>query len=75
MELVVKPNTVQKAYDELEREGLIYSRRGAGAFVANRASQSARSQAEETVHDIFTKGIQEGRAAGMPVGRIGVQPC
>jgi GntR family transcriptional regulator len=70
MELVVNPNTVQKAYDELEREGLIFSRRGAGIFVAKRASQSAQSQAEETVHDIFRNGIQEARAANMPVERI-----
>jgi GntR family transcriptional regulator len=70
MELVVNPNTVQKAYDELEREGLIFSRRGAGIFVAKRASQSARSQAEETVFDIFKKGIQEARAADMPAERI-----
>jgi GntR family transcriptional regulator len=69
-ELVVNPNTVQKAYDELEREGLIFSRRGAGIFVAKRASQSARSQAEETVHDIFKRGIREARAADMPVERI-----
>ncbi len=70
MELQVNPNTVHKAYDEMEREGLIFSRRGAGIFVAKRASRSARSQAEETVHDMFTKGIQEARAANLPVERI-----
>jgi GntR family transcriptional regulator len=68
--LVVNPNTVQKAYDELERQGLIFSRRGAGVFVAKRASQSARNKAEETVHEAFKKGIQEGRAADMSVERI-----
>ncbi len=30
----VNPNTVQRAYDELEREGMVYSKRGVGLFVA-----------------------------------------
>ena len=34
IEVHVNPNTVQRAYDELEREGLIYSQRGRGLFVA-----------------------------------------
>ena len=38
VQLVVTPNTVVKAYGELEAEGLIYKRRGAGTFVANTSS-------------------------------------
>jgi GntR family transcriptional regulator len=33
-ELVINPNTVAKAYSELEHEGVIELRHGAGAFVA-----------------------------------------
>ena len=33
-ELVMNPNTVAKAYRELEREGVIELRQGSGAFVA-----------------------------------------
>jgi GntR family transcriptional regulator len=33
-ELVVNPRTVSQAYQELEREGLIYVRRGQGTFVS-----------------------------------------
>ena len=33
-ELKVNPNTVQRAYDEMDRQGLIRSRRGLGMFVA-----------------------------------------
>ena len=35
-QLVVSPNTVVKAYSELERDGLLELRQGAGAFVARR---------------------------------------
>src|SRR5206468_5352284 len=36
-ELVINPNTVAKAYRELEHEGVIELRHGAGAFVAGTA--------------------------------------
>jgi len=36
-ELVVNPNTIAKAYRELEHEGVIELRQGAGAFVSDKA--------------------------------------
>ena len=36
-ELVINPNTVAKAYRELEHEGVIELRQGAGAFVSDKA--------------------------------------
>ncbi len=66
----VNPNTVQRAYDELEREGLIHSRRGVGLFVTERGAQSAQDQAEQTVRETFLQGIRTGQAAAMPSERI-----
>ena len=43
-ELVVNPNTVARAYTELEREGLLNTRQGLGVFVAE-----SRAGLEETV--------------------------
>ena len=40
-ELVVNPRTVSQAYQELEREGVIYVRRGQGTFVAPTFKRSA----------------------------------
>jgi GntR family transcriptional regulator len=34
-ELVMNPNTIAKAYRQLEQEGIIVTRPGAGAFIAN----------------------------------------
>jgi GntR family transcriptional regulator len=48
-ELVINPNTVAKAYRELEHEGVIELRHGAGAFV------SANAQAKK-VTDKFRAG-------------------
>lgn len=35
MELSINPNTIQKAYIELEREGYVYSVKGIGSFVSD----------------------------------------
>ena len=34
-ELVINPRTVSQAYQELEREGVVYVRRGQGTFVSS----------------------------------------
>ena len=43
-ELVINPNTIAKVYRELEHEGVIELRQGAGAFVAERKEAVARPQ-------------------------------
>ncbi|MCI8983310.1 MAG: GntR family transcriptional regulator [Hungatella sp.] len=35
MDLSINPNTIQRAYAELERQGYIYSVKGKGSFVAD----------------------------------------
>ena len=35
MELSINPNTIQRAYQELERSGYIYSIKGKGSFVSD----------------------------------------
>ncbi len=37
-QLLVTPNTVVKAYRELETEGVVYKRRGAGTFISENGS-------------------------------------
>ncbi|QSQ08183.1 HTH-type transcriptional repressor YtrA [Koleobacter methoxysyntrophicus] len=54
-ELTVNPNTVSKAYQELENEGVIIKERGIGMFVS--AGQTAESKEDriESVADILEK--------------------
>ena len=61
----VNPNTVQRAYDELAREGLIHARRGKGLFVTEEGTASARTRAQQVVRRAFEQGIRTGRAAGL----------
>jgi GntR family transcriptional regulator len=69
-DLRVNPNTAQRAYDELEREGVVVPRRGVGLFVADRDARSARGEAEKAVLVAFQQGVRAGQAAGLPPERI-----
>ncbi|MEQ1829188.1 MAG: GntR family transcriptional regulator [Pirellula sp.] len=43
-QLMVTPNTIVKAYGELEDEGVVFKRRGAGTYVADLKSPLARKE-------------------------------
>ena len=63
-DLGVNPNTVQKAYQELERSGVIYSVAGKGSFVSPgpAAARMRRGQRLEKLRE----AAAEGRRAGIP---------
>lgn len=63
-ELVINPNTVAKAYRELEHEGLIELRQGAGAFVANHLA-SANAERLKAAQLLVAQGIDRLRARGI----------
>src|SRR5208283_4623733 len=65
IELQVNPNTVQRAYGELERGGLMYSQRGKGLFVSDQGTTSAQNGALEVVRKAFEEAVQAGSAAGV----------
>jgi len=50
--LTINPNTIQRAYKELETEGLIYSIRAKGNFVAPLEQQSISSRREDLKNEL-----------------------
>ena len=54
-ELGINPNTVQKAYSELETEGFIYQATGRGSFVSQ--SDKAAAALKEKELDKFTEEV------------------
>ena len=63
MELSITPNTIQRAYVELERMGMIYSVKGKGSFVAD--SGSLRSQRMKEWEADFRRLAEEGLKLGL----------
>ena len=51
MELSINPNTIQRAYMELEQQGLIYPVKGKGSFVTG-SGEIRRIGMEETLHEV-----------------------
>ena len=69
-DLVVNPNTVQRAYMELQRSDLVRKRKGLGVFVAENGTTSAQKKTETAMYGRFTDGIRLGRATSLGVQRI-----
>jgi len=63
-QLVVSPNTVVKAYSELEHEGLIEVRHGSGAYVSGKRSNKPRAErlrnAQDRVRTLIDKLQRDG---------------
>ena len=57
--------TTKRAYEELEREGLITSQTGRGSFVAPVSSERLREAQLRTVEDHLTDAVQAARLAGL----------
>lgn len=51
-ELAINPNTVQKAFTELDRNGVSYSVNGKGRFVTEDTESLKRRQIDGIFHDI-----------------------
>ncbi len=63
-EVGVNPNTVAKAYQELERQGIIYTISGRGSFVSPNvlSLQSPRQAALDEVFEALDKALSRGIA-------------
>jgi GntR family transcriptional regulator len=64
-QLVVNPNTVARAYSELQREGLLETVRGMGLQVAEGAVDRCRVARREMMRERFRRVIDEARLSRM----------
>jgi GntR family transcriptional regulator len=62
--------TVQRAYEDLEREGLIRSRPGKGFFVAAIPEERRQSMAEKRFEASLKHLVAEGEAEGLTVEQV-----
>ena len=57
--------TVKRAYEELERERIIYRRQGLGTFVSEVAPDRSRTVKTERAQTLFREGVREATEAGL----------
>ena len=63
VELSINPNTIQRAYGELERRGVIYAAKGRGNFVSDNAA-ALRAQKLGEIGEQISSLAQQARALG-----------
>ena len=68
-ELLVNPRTVSQAYRELEREGVIYVRRGQGTYVAPDA-HAGRRERDALARGVAKRALLEARRNGLDVEEL-----
>ncbi|MEW9110431.1 GntR family transcriptional regulator [Cytobacillus gottheilii] len=68
-QLTINPNTIQKAYRELETQGYIYSIKGRGSFVSP-PSLHIQSEKLEKVKSELNKLMSEALYLGMNAGDL-----
>ena len=58
-QLAINPNTIQRAYNELEGEGYIYSVPGKGSFAAANAGAELLTQVRELLSELRYLGVSQ----------------
>jgi GntR family transcriptional regulator len=64
-DLLVSVITVKRAYEELEREGIIYRRQGLGTFVSDAAGERSRDAKKERARQLLVEALREATEAGL----------
>jgi GntR family transcriptional regulator len=64
-DLLVSVITVKRAYDDLEREGLVYRRQGLGTFVAEAADDRSRDAKRARAVGLLQDAVREASEAGL----------
>ena len=68
--LTVNPNTIQKAYRELEYQGFVYTVSGLGTYVANPITVEINEKMVSEIKDNIKRDIQELLFCGLSIEQI-----
>lgn len=68
-ELVINPRTVSQAYQELEREEVVYVKRGQGTFVSPTKKKNSRER-QNLARAVAKRTLIEARRSGLDVEEL-----
>jgi GntR family transcriptional regulator len=67
VDLEINPNTVIRAYRELELGGLLESHQGTGTFISDQKVNRGQAQRERQLEQIVTDSVARAGAAGFTI--------
>lgn len=70
VDILVNPNTVAKAYRDLEREGVIYTRKGLGLFVSAGVEPACREEMLDRFRAEAGRLVRQAHRAGIDTQTI-----
>jgi GntR family transcriptional regulator len=68
--LVVNPNTVARAYSELEHDGILNTRQGLGVFVAAPKNELTKKARKERLTDLLDRFLTEAVCLGFSADEV-----
>jgi GntR family transcriptional regulator len=69
-EHLINPNTVARAYLELEREGFLTKKRGAGTYVSPQAARLGEREKARIVRELLDKALAQAMQLQIPVKQV-----
>jgi len=70
MKLGVNPHTVQHAYEELQKEGLVQARKGSGMYVSESGVGQAQTNSERSCFQLLERAFRIAREANLSEDQI-----
>ena len=71
VDLAVNANTVARVYAQLERDGILETRRGVGTFVSEvQTPQAARSQRERDLRELIRRFVGDAAVLGFTLPEL-----
>lgn len=70
VDLAINPNTVMRAYREMEIRGILDTQQGTGTFIADRPAEGGSAQREKQLTQLVTEFVSRAGAAGMTVDEL-----
>lgn len=71
LDLTINPNTVARAYRDLERDAVIETAPGRGSFVrTNGSAEQAGVTTSHVAAVALTSAVREAKSLGLPAGKV-----
>jgi GntR family transcriptional regulator len=70
VELKINPNTIARAYGELEIRGIVTTQVGSGTFISDKEPDPQEDERDRKIRELFARFVQDMEALGLTRGEL-----